>query len=201
MDSRELIVAVCLGVGLAAACGFRVFLPLFVASLAMQLGWTPGSLSLGPGFEWVATPPATIALGVATVLEIGGYYIPWLDNLLDSIATPAAVIAGTLATGAFLGELDPILRWMTAILAGGGAAAATQTFTVATRAASTATTGGAGNPIVSTAEAGLSTLLAFLALALPVIAAALVLVAVAWVVRRLLRRGPRGPATPPAPAS
>ncbi len=185
MNIGELIVAICLGIGLAAACGFRVFVPLFLASLGLQAGWIDPA-TLAPGFGWVATPAAAVAFGVATLLEIGGYYIPWLDNLLDSISTPAAVIAGTLVTASFLGPLDPMLRWGTALLAGGGAATATQLFTVATRAASTATTGGAGNPIVATAEAGSSLLLTLLAIALPILAAVLVLMAVVWIVRKLL---------------
>lgn len=184
MSPAELAMAICLGVGLAAACGFRVFVPLFIASIALQAGWIPAA-NLAPGFAWVATPAAAVAFGLATLLEIGGYYVPWLDNLLDSIATPAAVIAGTLASAAFLGGMDPMLQWGTALLAGGGAAAATQVFTVTTRAASTATTGGMGNPIVSTAEAGSSIALTLLAIVLPILAAAVVLLAVVWIVRKL----------------
>jgi hypothetical protein len=199
MAVGELVMAICLGVGLAAACGFRVFLPLFVASLALQSGAIdPAMIPLSPGFAWVATPPAAVALGLATLLEIAGYYIPWLDNLLDTIATPAAIVAGTLVTASFLGGLDPMLRWGTALMAGGGAATATQLFTVTTRAASTATTGGAGNPIVSTAEAGTSLLLTILAIVLPILAAALVLLAVVWVARKLLwGRRRQHDATPP----
>ena len=89
------IIAIFAGVGLAAACGFRVFVPLFIASLAANSGMS-ASFS-GGGFDvkallgehhWLGSTPVTIALGVATVLEVGSYYIPWLDNALDSIATP-----------------------------------------------------------------------------------------------------------------
>ncbi len=79
-----------LGIGLAAACGFRVFVPLLVVSIAA----VSGNLELGSGSGWIRTWPALIVFAVATVLEIVAYYVVWLDNLLDTIATPAPAAAG-----------------------------------------------------------------------------------------------------------
>ncbi|KOA13883.1 membrane protein, partial [Acinetobacter baumannii] len=90
----ETILGLCIGVGLSAACGFRVFVPLLVMSIATMMGWFEPS----KGFEWLALPSVCLALGVATVCEVAAYYIPWVDNALDTVATPAAMIAGTLAT-------------------------------------------------------------------------------------------------------
>lgn len=190
------IIAIFAGIGLAAACGFRVFVPLFIASLAANSGM--GAEFLGGGFNveallgehhWLGSTPVTIALGVATVLEIGSYYIPWLDNLLDSIATPAAVVAGTFISGEMMPEVldDSALKWMFGAMLGGGSAGLVQTATVITRSASSATTGGLGNPAVSTAELGGSVLTAVLAVLVPVVAGILVLVLVFFAVRAWLR--------------
>jgi uncharacterized protein DUF4126 len=158
--------SVFVGVGLAAACGFRIFVPLLVMSVAA----VSGHLTLAPSFQWIGTYPALITFGVATVLEIAAYYVPWLDNLLDSIATPAAVVAGTVVTASMVSGMSPFLQWTLAVIAGGGAAGLVQTATVVTRAASTATTGGIANPLIATGEWILSLLMSFLTLVVPVMA-------------------------------
>lgn len=188
------IVAIFAGVGLAAACGFRVFVPLFIASLAANTGVEAYSgmdfqALLGTDFDWLGSTPVTIALGVATVLEIGSYYIPWLDNALDTVATPAAVVAGTFISGAMLPEFmgDDALKWIVAAIMGGGTAGVVQGASVITRGASTASTGGLGNPAVSTAELGGSVLTAGLAIMLPIVAAILVLVMLIFFIRTIVR--------------
>jgi hypothetical protein len=191
MEAAETILSLCLGIGLSAACGFRVFVPLLIASLAAHAG----HLKLSAGFDWLGSDAAVIALGLATVLEIGAYYIPWLDNALDTVATPAAVIAGTLITASVATDMSPMLKWTLAVIAGGGSAALVQTGTVLVRAASTATTGGLANPLIATAELGGSVGMTLLAIAVP-LAAVVMFAGVAgiggWaIVRR------KGKATPP----
>lgn len=185
-----------IGIGLSAACGFRVFVPLFALSLAAQTG----HIELAESFQWAATPMATMALGVATFFEIGGYYIPWVDNMLDAVATPVAVVAGTFITASVLPEMTPFLKWSIATIAGGGTAGVIQGFTVLTRAASSAATGGLANPVVSTTETGGSVLLSVLAIILPLVTLGLVLFLLVWAVRKLYRRFKR-PGTPEAPPS
>ncbi|MCC6231948.1 MAG: DUF4126 domain-containing protein [Verrucomicrobiales bacterium] len=136
------------GLALAAACGFRVFVPLLVASLAAHAGW----LTPSPDFAWLGTTPAIVMLGVATALEVGAYYVPWLDHALDTLASPAAVVAGSLVTASFVTDMDPLLRWSLAIIAGGGLAAVVQAGSVAARAASLSVSAGLANPAVATAE-------------------------------------------------
>ena len=184
MNGIEPILAIFVGVGLAAACGFRVFVPMLVMSIAAK----SGQLSLGSGLEWIGSTPAIMTFAVATALEIGGYYIPWLDNLLDSIATPAAGVAGTIVTAACISDMDPMLTWSLAIIAGGGSAIAVQGLTVVTRGASTLTTGGLGNPVVSTAEAGLAIGSSVLFIIVPIIAAICVLCLAFMIVRAIVRR-------------
>ncbi|MFN8443914.1 MAG: DUF4126 domain-containing protein [Caldilineaceae bacterium] len=179
----EILLSLSIGLGLSAACGFRVFTPLLVLSVASLTG----SVGLAPGFEWVASWPALIALATATVLEIAAYYIPWLDNLLDTVASPAAVMAGVLATAATFGDVSPMMRWSLALIAGGGLAALVQVGTVGLRGASTATTGGIGNFVVSTGELILSLFFSLLAILWPIVAAALAIVVCLMLVRLAAR--------------
>lgn len=180
----EILLSVGLGVGLAAACGFRVFLPFLVMGVAARAG----ALDLSRDFEWMVATPALLAFGLATALEIGAYYIPWLDNLLDVAATPAAVTAGIAIAAANIETASPLLDWALAAVAGGGAAAGVQTGTTLLRGASTMMTAGIGNPVVSTGEAGAAAGLSLLAIALPLLALAAVLLLLAVVSARLLRR-------------
>ncbi|MEO0324756.1 MAG: DUF4126 domain-containing protein [Myxococcota bacterium] len=178
------------GVGLAAASGLRVFLPAFLASLALRFELLPVSESVG----WLGHDGAVLGLGVATMLELVAYYVPWLDNLLDSIATPAAVVAGVLVSAATFVGLPEHLQWTAAIVLGGGAAGTVQLGTVATRALSSATTGGLGNPLVATAENAGASFLTLLALVLPFLALALVVALLVLAFRRVRRWRRRRPA-------
>ena len=194
MNGSELILGLGVGVALAASCGFRVFVPLFVASLAAH----GGHVTLASNMQWVGSDLAVFALGAATALEIAGYYVPWIDNALDTIATPAAGIAGTLATASFITGMDPTLQWTVSAIAGGGIATAVQLTTVATRAVSTVTTAGLGNPVVSTVEATAATGLSIIAIVLPLLAIVLVVLLMSWLGRLVFRRRRRQPATVPA---
>jgi hypothetical protein len=144
----DTLLALCLGLGLAAAAGLRVFLPLLVLGVAGRAELVP----LAGGWEWVASPAALIGFGTATALEISGYYVPWVDQLLDVVATPAAVMAGMLATATVLVDLPPLLKYTLVVVGGGGVAGLTQGASVLARLTSTSLTGGLGNPLVATAE-------------------------------------------------
>ena len=150
MDVLQILLSLSLGLGLAAACGFRVFIP----PLMMGVGSRLDLYKLEGSFVWVDDTWAIAIFAVATLLEIGGYFIPWIDNLLDTVATPAAIIGGIFVTSASLeGELDPSAQWTLSVIAGGSVSGVIQLGTVATRAISTGTTGGLANPIISLLEA------------------------------------------------
>ncbi|MEE9214275.1 MAG: DUF4126 domain-containing protein [Thermodesulfobacteriota bacterium] len=180
----DTLLAVFLGVGLSAACGFRIFFPLFIMSIAS----ISGNLGLSQGFEWIATYPALITFGIATLFEILAYYIPWVDNLLDAIATPAAITAGVIVMAAAVGDMNPLLKWTLAVIVGGGIAGTLQGFTGLVRLASSATTGGLGNPVVSTMEAGGSFILSILAIFLPIVAFIAVLILMLFAIRKVYSR-------------
>jgi hypothetical protein len=176
----ESLVGVGVGLGLAAAAGFRIFLPL----LALGIGAASGKLPLAAGFEWVGSTPALIAFGTAAVLEVLGYFIPYVDHLLDVVATPAAVGAGMLATAALATELPPLLKWSAVIIGGGGLAGLVQGATALLRLKSTALTGGLGNPAVATFELFGSVTMIIVAVVLPLLAVGLALFLVVAVFRR-----------------
>jgi len=180
----ETLLGIAVGIGLSAACGFRVFVPLLV----MNLTSLTGHLHLSPGFEWIGSDYATIAFGTATLAEVLAYYFPWLDHILDLIASPAAIIAGTIATASMIMDMSPFLKWTLAIIAGGGAAALVQGATVALRTKSAVLTAGLGNPLVASAELGGSIFTALLAILVPVlclILIALLCIFVTWKAGRL----------------
>lgn len=184
----ETLLSILLGLGLAAACGFRVFVPLLVMSIASRAG--AGYLELGQGFAWIGSTAALVAFSAATLLEIAGYYIPWVDNLLDAIATPTAVVAGIMVTASAVTDVDPFLRWTLAILGGGGTAATFQGITATARQVSSFTTGGLANPLLATLEAGSSALLSVLAIVVPFVAMLLIVGLLYFGVKKLLFRRP-----------
>ena len=164
----EAIMPIMIGVALSATCGFRVFVPLLAVNIGTRALDADGQplIELAGGFDWLSSDIALMVFLVATLFEIGGYYIPWIDNLLDTIASPASIVAGTVITASFVTGMDPWLQWLLGVIAGGGAAGAVQATTVVTRASSTVTTGGLGNPIVASVE----TSGAFLGSALSIVA-------------------------------
>jgi len=183
MSNLDLALSVALGIGLAAATGFRLFLPLLILSGAAYTG----HVSLNESFAWLGTPAAIIMLATAAIAEIAAFYIPGIDNLLDALAMPGAVLAGTIASAAAMTDLPPMIKWTTAVIAGGGVAGITQGLTAMLRAKSTVLTGGLGNSVIATAELGGASLISLLALTAPLALAALAVV-VLWLAFRLVRR-------------
>ena len=195
----EVFLSICLGIGLSAACGFRVFVPLLALSIAAKAGF----VNLTPAFAWIGTLPAVIAFSVATALEIAAYYIPWLDNALDSAAVPIATVAGVVATASVVTDIDPFWRWTLAVIAGGGLAATTQITTTKARVTSSVATAGIGNPVLATVETVTATVLSAVSLISPIVALILTILVVTicwfalwWVAKRVLRFFRRS-STPP----
>lgn len=169
--TSETIISIFLGIGLAASAGFRVFLPLFALSLAAYFNvW-----QLNDSWTWIGSLAAVLTLGVATIAEVFAYFIPWFDNVLDSIAIPLAAIAGTAVMVSTVADLDPVITWSLAIIAGGGTATAIKGANAAGRLTSSATTGGLANPIVSTVETGTAVAVSTASILVPPIAIILVI--------------------------
>jgi len=160
------ILSAFIGIGLAAASGFRIFLPLFAVSLASYFGWIP----MNESFQWLAGLPTLIATGIAMLVEILAYYIPFIDNILDSLSIPLATIAGSILFASQFIDMGSFSNYALALIAGGGTAATIATGFAGTRALSTSTTGGIGNHLVSTTETAGAGMMSILALILPILA-------------------------------
>ncbi|MFT3749823.1 MAG: DUF4126 domain-containing protein [Agriterribacter sp.] len=177
----SLFISICIGIGLAASSGFRIFIPLLAANIAALTGFH----QFGSGFEWLNGWTAFCILLTASIAEIAAYYIPWLDNILDHIAMPVAVVAGTLLSASFISaDWEPALKWGLALLAGGSTAGIIHSGMGLLRLGSTATTGGLGNPVVTTAENGASIGFSVMALLVPVLVVIVVLVLLFFILRR-----------------
>lgn len=173
-----------LGVALSVGSGFRIFVPLLISNLAAKFGL----VSVAENFQWMTANTTTVVLLVATVVEIASYYITYIDNLLDTLALPASIIAGTLLTTQFLQIDDPMLHWGLGLLAGGGVAGTVQAGTSLLRLGSTKFTGGLGNGIFSTFENFLSVGISLLSFWLPIFMGVLALLFMFWVLRKLFSR-------------
>ena len=185
MEATTVIMATLMGISLAAASGFRVFLPPFLLSVAARLDivWFLELDLVGTQFEFFTSTLAIVVLGIATVAEFAGFYAPWIDNALDTVATPASILAGVAMTAIVLEGTDPIIQWVVAIVAGGGVAATIQSATVATRSLSSTFTFGLGNSAVATGENVASVALTLIAILIPFISAFVVILLVALLVR------------------
>lgn len=173
-----------IGIGLSAACGFRVILPFLGLSIAVM----NGVIQPAPEFQWIGTWPALIALATAAMLEIGAYYIPWMDNLLDTAMMPLSVAAGTLATAAVVSDVSPFLKWSLALIAGGGIAGTVQAGTALLRGVSTVATGGTANILLSTAELAGSAMTTLLSLLIPTLAFTAAVVIALWVLWKMIHQ-------------
>jgi hypothetical protein len=176
----ESLVSIGVGLALAAAAGFRVFVPLLALSLAARGGW----VELSPAFAWLETTPASIALATAMVLEIGAYYVPFFDNLLDTLTAPVAVLAGIVASASLLTDLPPWLQYSIAIIGAGGTAGAVHASTSLLRLKSSTITAGFGNPVIATLELIGSIVIAIIGLIAPLLALLVAVLVVVMVTKR-----------------
>lgn len=180
------------GISLSAASGLRVFIPILALGLAGRYELLP----ISEQFAWMTSDLVLLIVGIAALLEVGSYYIPLVDNLLDLVATPAAMAGGTVILASLLPEMNGAAQWGTAALLGGGSAGLVQGSTVLARGLSTASTGGIGNPLLATGETGGSLLAVILAILMPVIFGLLVILGLifllAWSIRKLRARRRQG---------
>lgn len=179
----DIVFGIIIGVCLAAAVGFRIFVPLLILSLGSMAEY----VTLSESYLWIGTVPAMIAFGVATILEIVGYYVPWMDNMLDTISTPLAPIAGVVAAGSVIVDVDPLVSWTVAIILGGGTSLSVELLTVKARALSSFFTGGFGNSIVASGELFFSTFISILAIVVPILAFLFILFLI-FMIKRLTKR-------------
>jgi len=161
----EITLSLLMGIGLSATSGFRVFVPLLIMSMASLTG----HLELSPAFDWIGSYPALVIFLVATVLEILAYFVPYLDNLLSMISSPAALVAGIIITASVITEMSPLLTWTLAIIAGGGFSLAGKVTSNLIHTGSTTMSGGTLNPAVSFLETIFSAFMAVISVIFPLL--------------------------------
>ncbi|MDP3386219.1 MAG: DUF4126 domain-containing protein [Eubacteriales bacterium] len=179
----ELALNILIGVGLAATCGFRVFVPLLVMGVANKVGY----LELSEGFSWIGSYPAMIIFCIATIVEIIAYFIPYVDNLLNAISIPISAVAGIVVTAAVITDISPILQWTLAIIAGGGVASVTSLISNGAHTTSTVFSGGIANPVVSAGETVVSVIMAVLSILVPIVAVLFIVMVIILVSRKVRR--------------
>ena len=164
MDFGDTFLAILTGLGLSVACGLRVFVPLLVASIAAQTG----NIELAEGLTWLGEWPALIAFSVATVCETILFKFPVIAEMLDVVEAPLPAIAGTVLSASMVTDMDPLLQWSLAAIAGGGSAELLHLGTASLRGISSAATGGMSEPLFSTAEDAGAVSVPILAILFPV---------------------------------
>jgi hypothetical protein len=188
-----------LGLGLAAATGLRAFLPLLLLSIAARFQLF--GIDLNDKAEWLGSDAALIALGLATAIELAADKVPFLDHALSAVGTVTRPLAAVLAASSVFAGVDPVIAAVAGVIIGAPTALAFHAAQSGTRVASTATTGGLANPVVSVVEDLLAFATTLLALAAPLLVP-LVLVLLLWLIWRLVKAVRRrlfaGPARPPA---
>lgn len=186
ITNYHIISAIALGIALSACCGFRIFIPMLAASVAGYNHW----FNLSEDMQWLGSMPAIICFGTAAIVEVAAYYFPFLDNILDAAATPLAIAAGTIMAFAIIpGQTqEPMLRWVTALIAGGATAGTIHVGTGLLRLFSTKATLGTGNPLVATGENAVAVTGSVLSFVAPVIVAIVLLLVVVWIVYKGIRR-------------
>jgi hypothetical protein len=182
----HIISAIALGIALSACCGFRIFVPMLVAAVAAYNHW----FTISAEMQWLGSLPAIICFATAAIIEIGAYYLPFLDNILDAAAAPLAVAAGTVLAFAVLptGQSEPLLRWVVAVIGGGAMAGTIHVGTGLLRLFTTKATLGVGNPVVATGENAIAVSASVLSFIIPLIVATVLLVVVLWIVYKGVRR-------------
>lgn len=168
--SSDYIIAVISGIALAACFGFRIFVPLLVATLGLRFNFIPEAYVQQSVVGLARNDLFLLALSIATILEILAYKIPYVDNFFDAIATPLAVVAATLLSSSFFNFADDFyLRFILGAITGGVGAGIIQTSTSLLRLGSTKFTGGLGNPIFGLIESAVAFFGSLLALLLPLV--------------------------------
>jgi hypothetical protein len=184
MDAAQVIVSVLAGLALAAAAGFRAFVPLLAAGLGIHFG----AVEPAAGLQWLGEPVVLVALAAATVLEVAAYYVPGVDHVLDVVAAPVAIAAGIIAAAAMLTDLPDWARWLVAIAGGGSATFVVHGLTSLVRAKSGLATAGLGNPVVATGELAGATGIALAAIVAPLVAVVLLATVLAVALLAIRRR-------------
>ena len=176
--------------GLSGSAGLNAYIPLLLVALAARFPMSDPLVKLQPPFDLLGSWWAIGLIAVLLVVEIVADKIPAVDSVNDAIQTFIRPAAGAIlfaGSANVITDIHPILALGSGLLVAGGVHA-TKT---AARPVVTVTTGGVGNPVVSTLEDIVAFVVSLLAILLPIIAALLLLTflfVVIYFVRRWRQR-------------
>jgi hypothetical protein len=104
--------------GLAALAGINLYLTVFVTGLAVHFGWVglPPHLQ---SLEILGNPWVIGVAGTLYVLEFFADKIPWVDSANDAIHTVIRPVGAVLLAVLALGDANPAVKVVAALLAGG----------------------------------------------------------------------------------
>jgi uncharacterized membrane protein len=195
MSGMNLVLGLLLGLGLSASTGLNTFLPLLLLSAAAR--FHIAGIELGTKFEWLTSDAAMITLIVACVIELVADKIPAVDHFLDTAGTFVRPVAATLASASVLTGVDPLVAAILGIIIGAPTSLGMHTLKAGTRVASSATTFGCANPVISIIEDVIAFFLSVLSIFVPLLVplAVALLVWGLWRLMKRIRSGVRGPET------
>ncbi|HLR42946.1 MAG TPA: DUF4126 domain-containing protein [Pseudogracilibacillus sp.] len=176
--------AILLGIGLSAAAGFRVFIPLLIVNILAKLSY----VTLAENFDWLGSTSATIAVSLAVILELASSVIPVIDNIVKVLATPLAIGAGIILVASFMGGADPTFRWVISIVAGGGTATLTQIVSTTVRGTVNFVTAGAGGIVVTIFETLIAIIVTILSILMPILSLVFLGVIIYFVMKVMKKR-------------
>jgi len=195
MNGMNLFLGILLGLGLSASTGLNTFLPLLLLSAAAR--FHIAGIELGSKFEWLTSDAAMITLIVACIIELIADKIPAVDHFLDSAGTFVRPLAGALASASVLTGVDPIVAAVVGLIVGAPTSLGLHTLKAGTRIASSATTFGCANPVISIIEDVISFCLSVLAIFLPLLVP-VALALLVFALYRLMKRIRSGGASAPS---
>lgn len=169
MDTTSILLAVLLGLGLSASTGLNTFIPLLLVSAAAR--FNIAGIELGQRFDWLTSDVGLTVLIVASIVEIVADKVPAVDHFLDSIGTFIRPAAATVATASVLTgvDVDPTVAAIVGFIIGTPTALGFHTLKAGTRVASTATTMGCANPVLSLIEDVISLAFSILSIFAPIL--------------------------------
>jgi len=188
-DTGAILLHLAMGLGLAASAGLRAFLPMLIVGLAARLDL----VELAGGFAWLESWPAITVFAVAVAAELGADKFPVVDHFLDMFQMIVKPVAGALLAASVTTDWTPLYLVVFSVIAGAASAGVVHVTKSKLRLASSLTTAGTANPVLSLGEDAVALTASVGAILVPAVVALVFLVAVAvvWYGVWRIRRRPR----------
>ncbi len=158
---------------LSTSVGLRPFLTLALAALAIHFGYLHPVMR----FDFLGSDGAAIVLGILALIEFFADKVPYVDHMVHVLHFAAKPIAAAVLVGSIIPDGSTPDLATTGLMALGAAnALGVHGGVAALRGASTATTGGLGNPVLSLIEDVIAVVGVVIAFVAPFLGAALAVV-------------------------